>query len=146
VTIDRVAGAVLTLLALFVVWESRRLPLGTLRTPGPAYTPVLLAALLALFGLVLFAFGGRAPRLAEAGWQEWRHVVAIFGVCTFAALALERIGYRLTVAIMLLAILRLVEQKATVVALAFAIVVAQASFFLFGSVLRVPLPRGPFGL
>jgi putative tricarboxylic transport membrane protein len=146
VTIDRVAGAVLTLLGLFVIWESRRLPLGTLRTPGPAYAPLLLATLLALFGFLLFAFGARAPRLAEADWQEWRHVLAIFGVCAFAALALERIGYRLTVVIMLMVILRLVEQKATVVAVAFAIVVSQASFFLFGTVLRVPLPRGPFGL
>jgi putative tricarboxylic transport membrane protein len=146
VTIDRVAGTALTLLGLFVIWESRRLPLGTLRNPGPAYMPILLAALLALFGILLFAFGARASRLAAAGWQEWRQVLAVLAACSFAALALERIGYRLTVAIVLLVLLGLVEQKGTVVTVAFAIALSLASFFLFGTVLRVPLPRGPLGL
>ena len=43
--------------------------------------------------------GGRARRLAELGWSEWRHAVAIFGACAFAAWGLERLGYRLTMAV-----------------------------------------------
>ncbi len=56
-TTDRVAGAVLALLALVVVWESRKLPLGSLSNPGPAYMPVVLATLLLACGVatVLFA-------------------------------------------------------------------------------------------
>ena len=42
-TTDRIGGSALCLLALFVMWESRALPLGTLRHPGPGYFPVLLA-------------------------------------------------------------------------------------------------------
>ena len=34
-TTDRVAGGALALIALVVFWESRKLPLGSLRNPGP---------------------------------------------------------------------------------------------------------------
>jgi hypothetical protein len=37
VTRDRVAGLALLLLALLWAWETRQLPLGTLRDPGPGY-------------------------------------------------------------------------------------------------------------
>ena len=35
-TTDRVAGGALVLVGLVALWESRRLPLGTLHRPGPA--------------------------------------------------------------------------------------------------------------
>jgi len=93
-TTDRVAGGALVLLSLVVLWESRRLPLGSLRNPGPAYMPVVLAVVLLGFGALLVALAGKAPALSSVGWTEWRHAVAIFVVCAFAALALERLGFR----------------------------------------------------
>ena len=45
-TTDRLGGSALCLLAVFVMWESRRLPLGTWHNPGPGYFPVLLAVIL----------------------------------------------------------------------------------------------------
>jgi hypothetical protein len=147
---DRVAGAALVLLGLFVLWESlasaRRLPLGTLRSPGPAYLPVLLALALLLFGALIALAGGRSPRLRETDWSEWRSAVAIFAVCAGAALVLERLGYRLTVTGMLLVLLGIVERRSLVVTVAFALGLAFGSYFLFDTLLRVPLPRGPFGL
>ena len=110
-TTDRVAGAALTLFGLFVIWESRTLPLGTLRNPGPAFLPIALALLVAGFGGVIVALGARAPRLGDVDWQGWRHAVAIFAACGFAALALERIGYRPTVTITLLFLVGVVERR-----------------------------------
>jgi hypothetical protein len=126
--------------------ESRRLPLGSLRNPGPAYVPVVLALVLLGFGALVFLLGGRAPRLAAVGWSEWRHAVAIFVICAFAALALERLGFRLTIALSLAFLLGVVERKRVAVTAAVSIVFAGAAFFLFDTLLRVPLPRGPFGL
>ena len=144
-TTDRVAGAALTLFGLFVIWESRTLPLGTLRNPGPAFLPIALALLLAGFGGVIVALGARAPRLGDVGGQGWRHAVAIFAACGFAALALERIGYRPTVTITLLFLVGVVERRPAPVAIGMALGLALATFFLFSTVLRVPLPRGPLG-
>lgn len=145
-TTDRVAGGALALLALIVLWESRRLPVGSLRNPGPAFTPILLALLLLLFGLLLAALGGRPGALAAVGWTEWRHAVAIFAVCAFAALALERLGYRATTALCLAFLVGGVERKGWLFTATFALALALGSFYLFDTLLRVPLPRGPFGL
>src|SRR5256886_14524381 len=69
-TTDRVAGAALTLLALGVVWESRKLPLGSLSRPGPAYMPVVLAAVLLVFGVGLAAAGGGGGEDAARGLSQ----------------------------------------------------------------------------
>lgn len=149
-TTERIAGVVVVVLGLFVVWESlwsaRRLPLGTLRTPGPAYVPVVLAALLVVFGLAIVALGARAPRIGAVGWTESRHAAGILATCAFAALMLERLGYRLTLAVVLFVLLGVLERKSVLFALVFAGVLAFGSFFLFDRVLRVPLPRSPLGL
>ena len=145
-TTDRVAGGALVLLALVVFWESRRLPLGSLRNPGPAYMPVALAAVLLCFGALLVVLPGKAPKLSTVNWTEWRHAVAIFGVCAFAALALERLGFRTTVALSLAFLLLGVERRGLTFSAVFAIAFAAVAFLLFDTLLRVPLPRGPFGI
>jgi putative tricarboxylic transport membrane protein len=145
-TTDRVAGAALVLVALLVLADSRGLPLGTLRNPGPAFVPVALAAGLLVLGAFIAATGGRAARLGDAGWGDLGHALAIVAVCAFAAWALERLGYRLTITVALLALLGLLERKGPVVTTLVALALAFGSFFLFATLLRTPLPRGPFGL
>jgi hypothetical protein len=146
-TRDRLAGGVLTLLGLVVLVESRRLglPLGSLRTPGPAYMPVVLAVLLIFFGVLLVAMGGRSPRPGDTSWSEWRHAVAILATCAFAALALERLGYRMTMVAVIGFLVGIVERKGIVLTAALALVLALGSFYVFDTLLRVPLPRGPGG-
>jgi putative tricarboxylic transport membrane protein len=145
-TVDRVAGMALVLIGFITLWESRVFPLGSLRRPGPAYMPVVVAALLIVFGVAVFAMGGRARRLAELAWPEWRHALAIFGACGFAAWGLERLGYRLTIALAAAFLLLVVERKGWALGLALTVALAWGSFFVFDTLLRVPLPRGPFGL
>jgi putative tricarboxylic transport membrane protein len=143
-TTDRVAGAALVALGLFVLVESRTLPLGSLHNPGPAYAPVVLAILVLVFGALVLALGAHAPAVRGVGWVEWRHAVAIFVACAFAALALERLGFRITIAVTLFALLRFVERRGWTFSLAFALVFAVALYVLFQTWLRVPLPLGPF--
>lgn len=145
-TVDRVAGLALVLIGLGTMWESRVFPLGSLHRPGPAYMPVVLAALLILFGAAVFAMDARVRRLAEVGWPEWRHALAIFGACAFAAWGLERLGYRLTMAAVMAFLLLVVERKGWTLGLTLTVAMAWGSFFVFDTLLRVPLPRGPFGL
>lgn len=145
-TLDRVSGAALSAFGLAVLWESRALPLGTLRNPGPGYLPVVLALLVVAFGAGIAARGAGAARLDLPGWREWGYVVAILGSCAFAALALERIGYRLTMALVLAFLLGFVERRSLTLTAVLAVGLAAGSFFLFNTLLRVPLPRGPGGL
>ena len=145
-TVDRVAGVALVLIGLATLWESRAFPLGSLHRPGPAYMPVLLAGLLVVFGVAVFAMGARARTLREVGWPEWRHAVAIFAACAFAAWGLDRVGYRITMAVVVGFLLLVLERKGWVLGLGLTIVMAWGSFYVFETLLRVPLPRGPFGL
>ena len=144
-TVDRVAGVALVLIGLATLWESRAFPLGSLHHPGPAYMPMLLAGLLIVFGVAVFLMGTRAQRLRDVGWHEWRHAVAIFGACAFAAWGLERLGYRLTMAAVLVFLILALERKGLVLGLALAVLMSWGSFYLFDTLLKVPLPRGPFG-
>ena len=144
-TTDRVSASVLTLFALLVIWESRLLPLGSFRHPGPAYVPVLLASLLLIFGILLILTAGRAPSLSSLRWTEWRHALAILTACVFAVFAIERMGYRLTMLLVLGFLVKFVERRGWVLSLTFAFSLAFGSFFLFYTLLRVPLPQGPWG-
>src|ERR687888_383537 len=125
-TTDRVAGIGLALFAALILEESwrSRLPLGSLAMPGPAYVPALLAVALLVSGVFIAATGGRAPALAAAGWSEWRHVVAIVAACAFICLALERLGYRLTMALASVFLVGVIERKSPVTTLIFAIALA----------------------
>ena len=145
-TTDRVAGGALVLIGLIAVWESRQFPLGSLHRPGPAYMPTLLALLLIVFGVAVALMGARSQRVSEVGWDEWRHAVGIFAACAFAAWGLNRLGYRLTMACVLVFLLLVLERKGVVVTAVVTAAIAWGSFFLFDTILRVPLPRGPFGL
>jgi putative tricarboxylic transport membrane protein len=144
-TTDRFSGTILLLFALWVMWQSRILPLGNIHQPGAGLIPVLLASVLLICGAMLVLSSSRAPLLASIGWPEWRHAVAILIAATFAALALERLGYRLTMLLVLAFLLKAVEKRGWVVSVTYALGLAFGSFFLFQTILRVPLTLGPLG-
>lgn len=146
VTRDRVAGLALLLLALLWAWETRQLPLGTLRDPGPGYMPMLLAIILGALGLLVALRGARSPSFGSLRWPEAGHASAILLGCAFAAFALERLGFRLTVVVLLVFLLGALERKRPAVVAAVALGLAFGSFFLFSNLLKVPLPRSPWGL
>ncbi len=144
-TIDRLSGAFLVLVGLFVVWERRVLPLGTTRHPGPGYFPLLLAILLILFGVILIVRGKDAPALRSVSWPEAPHTVAILGCCIFITLFMETIGYRLTMVLALGFLFGVMERIKPWLAVTLTAGFSLGSFWLFDSLLRVPLPRGGWG-
>jgi len=144
-TVDRVSGVALIALALGVIWESQKLPLGTFHNPGPGYVPTLLAIVLGGLGIVIVVGGGDSGSFRALGWGEGKHALAILGACAFAALALERIGYRLTTLVILLFLLWAVEGKRPVTVVTLSLALSLGSYYLFHNLLRVQLPRSPWG-
>jgi putative tricarboxylic transport membrane protein len=145
-TTDRVGGGGLALFALGVLWESRTLPVGTWREPGPAAVPVGLALAALALGVALVARAGSAPALDGVGWSEAPRALVVVAALAFLALAFERLGFRVSVFAAVLFLMAAVERRPLPVALVYAAGMSWGSFFLFNSLLRVPLPRGPFGL
>ena len=144
-TIDRVSGAFLTLLGLFVVWERRVLPLGTASRPGPGYFPLFLAILLIVLGAVLILRGKGAKKIRSVCWSEAPHAVAILGCCLFISLFMEAIGYRLTLILTLGFLFGVMERIKLWLTLVLTFGFSLGTFWLFDSLLRVPLPRGGWG-
>ena len=62
------------------------------------------------------------------------------------ALAIERLGYRLTILVALLVLVSVVEKKGWIAGIVFAAGFSFGTHYLFNTLLRVPLPQGPFGL
>jgi hypothetical protein len=144
-TIDRAGGGGLALLALWVLWECRRLPIGSWHEPGPGAFPAALALVALGLGLAIVAVGGRATRLVDVDWRETPRALVIVAAGAFLTLALERLGYRLSVLVALLFLVGAVERRGLVPAVAFAVGMAWGSFYLFNTLLKVPLPVGPLG-
>jgi hypothetical protein len=145
-TIDHVAGVFFTAFSLFVLWESRKIPFGFLAEPGPGVMPTLLASTLLVCSIALILGGRSGKRAAAVQWTEWRHALVILGTCAFMALALERLGYRLTIFIALLTLVSVLERKGWIAGLLFAGCFSAGTYFLFNALLNVPLPLGPLGL
>jgi hypothetical protein len=143
---DRVAGIAFVLIALVVAWQNRAYPLGALHDPGPGYVPLLLAILLGLFGAAIALRGGASPLISSIEWSEGKRGMVVLFACAAATFALEHIGYRLTMVALLAFILGVVERKRALPTTLVAVGFAGVSYFLFADVLKVQLPRGPWGL
>jgi hypothetical protein len=144
-TRDRIGGIALLLFALAVMWEDRAFPLGTVTKPGPGYMPMLLASILAAMAILVICTGGRSPALTSLGWCEWRHATAILGSCAFAALALERLGYRITVFLLVAFLLGVMERRGPLTFGLMAVGLSLATYYVFYDLLKVPLPLSPWG-
>jgi hypothetical protein len=95
---------------------------------------------------VVAARGGGSPPLSMARWGDAPHAAAILAAAALAAIALERIGYRLTILLLLLAYLGILERRRLWVTVAVAVGVSLGTFHLFSDLLKVQLPRGPWGV
>lgn len=142
---DQASGLVLALLALFIGWQNRGYPLGTLQEPGPGYVPLMLAIFLGITGLLIALRGTRAQPLRGMAWPEAPRAVVILVACGIAAYALERLGYRITVFALLVFFLGVIERKKWYAMLAVSAGFTMLSYLLFNTVLKVQLPRGPWG-
>jgi len=142
---DQFSGLMLVALALYVGWENRVYPLGTLQEPGPGYLPLILVIFMGVLGILIALWGGRSAPLASMKWSEATRAVVILIACGVAAFALERIGYRLTVIALLVFLLGVIERKGplpvALVSLGFAFI----SHYVVADLLVVPLPRSPWG-
>lgn len=142
---DQLSGLMLLALALFVGWQNRTYPLGTLQEPGAGYTPLLIAVFLGIGGLLIALNGKGSPPIAEMRWPEARRAVMILAACAVATFALEHLGYRFSIAALLVFFLGVMERKRPRLVAVVAIGFAWLSYYFIGTLLRVPLPVGSWG-
>ncbi len=142
---DQLSGLLLTALAICIWWLNRAFPVGTPADPGPGYVPLLLAITLGVIGLLVAVFGVRSQPLKAMRWPEATRAVVILVACTVASVALENIGYRLTIMGLLVVFIGIVERKPPLQVALVSAGFSLASYYVIGDLLHVPLPVGPWG-
>jgi hypothetical protein len=142
---DQVSGFILVALALYVGWMNRAYPIGTLSEPGPGYVPLLLAIFMGGMGLLVVLSGGKSMPLASMEWTESRRALALLVACGVAAYALERLGYRITMAALLVFFLGVMERRKPMMVAMVGIGFSLVTYYVFAILLRVPLPVSPWG-
>jgi hypothetical protein len=143
---DHIAGAAFVAFGIAVIALSGDLPFGRLSMPGSGFMPTILAALTILFGLVLILRGQESPPLDDLSWADGWHAIRVTLV-TAAAIALYTVlGFVLTMALMMIALLIAAERQKPLHAIGYSAGIVLVTYLSFEYILKTPLPESPFSL
>jgi hypothetical protein len=141
---DHIAGGAFVVASALVLAVSHDLPFGTLASPGAGMLPVLVLALMMLFGLALLLRAADSPPMAEIAWADLPHALRLTVVAACAAAAYDTLGFILTMMLMLFVLVFAIERRGLLASLAFAIPVPLVIYGMFAYLLKSPLERGLF--
>lgn len=142
---DHVAGAAFAAFGLLVIALSGDLPFGDLAMPGAGFMPRLVAILMILCGIALMLRARESAPFATLNWSNARHAALVI-LITGAAIALyERLGFAITMLLMMLGLLVVIERRNFGRAVIFSVFVTAITLGVFVYVLRTPLAEGLFG-
>ncbi len=141
-TVDRALGAGAILLAIPVAAASWGFGVGSPKSPGPGFWPLLIALCMAGLGAALIARPGPARSAADAGPSRWTRFAVCMGTLAFYVLALEPLGYLAATFVLLLVQLRWVEGRSWRGSFLTSALAAAISLIVFRTLLNVPLPQG----
>jgi putative tricarboxylic transport membrane protein len=139
--IDRILGVGAMLLAIPVGIASWGFGVGSPKSPGAGFWPLVIAVVMAGLGLSLLL--RPTPDTAmEATESRWGKFIISLGTLAFYVVALEPLGYLTATAVMLLVQFRWVESRPWRSSALIAILAAGLSLLLFRVLLKVSLPMG----
>ena len=138
------AAATLVLIGGFFAWQAALLDLGQIGLPGPGFFPLALAVLLVVFAAVIAIEGWLSSSKDEP--LEFGHVQVLI---SFAALLVvpflfELVGAYITLGLMSAVLLVFIARVSVLLAIPCSAIGMAACWYLFGELLGVRLPMGPF--
>ena len=139
---DHVTGAVFIALGLAVLAFSGDLPFGSLAVPGAGMMPKLTAGVMIVFAIAVLARAADSPPLAAIDWSDRSHAAAVVLITAGAVVLYRPLGFLITMALLMLALLVVVERRPLLHAVAYSCGVTLFAYWLFGKALKSPLERG----
>jgi putative tricarboxylic transport membrane protein len=138
------AAGTLALIGVIFAWQASLLDLGQIGLPGPGFFPLVLAVLLVVFAVAI----GVAGRLGsfEDEPLEFGHaqVLITFAALLAVPLLFELLGAYITLGLMSAVLLVFIARISLLLAVASSAAGMAACWYLFGELLGVRLPTGPF--
>lgn len=142
---DRIGGLFLIAVAVFLLKVGLQLPFGRLNAPDSGFLPIVLATLLLLIGIAIFAnsFWTPAPEIDFTS-RSWAVPIAAASLLLYAALV-DRIGFLICTFAILFLFMKVYGRLKWHTSLLISTSLVLVTYFGFKE-LGVPLPRGIFGL
>jgi hypothetical protein len=141
---DHVAGGAFVVLGVVVLALSGNLPMGQLSMPGSGFLPKILAVLIILSGLALMLRGHESEPVAETSWSDGRHAATVTIVSAAAIALYTMLGFILSMALMMIALLIFSERRNPLMAIGYSGVIVVLTYVCFEYLLTAPLPGGFF--
>src|SRR5882672_6289452 len=138
------ATGALALIGLIFAWQASRLDLGQIGLPGPGFFPLLLGALLVVFAAAIAIEGRLASSKDEPLEFGHAQVLITFAALLAVPLLFELLGAYITLGLMSAVLLVRIARVSLLLAVVSSAVGMAACWYLFGELLGVRLPIGPF--
>jgi Tripartite tricarboxylate transporter TctB family len=118
------------------------LPFGELTAPGAGMMPKLAAGLMMLFAALVMLSAKDSPELARIDWSDRGHAALVVIITAAAVAAYRPLGFLITMAALVFALLVVVERRNALAAAAYSAGLTLFAYWLFGKALKSPLERG----
>jgi putative tricarboxylic transport membrane protein len=127
------------------LYESSKLPFGTVHTPGQGFFPWWTSAAIVLLALILLvqALTERSTTVKDGAGRIAKVALLLVVLIAYTFL-LDLLGYLLCTFFLVLFMLRAIDPQRWTIALGMAAMTAAGSYILFAIWLSVPLPPGSF--
>jgi hypothetical protein len=114
--------------------------------PHSGLFPFIAGILVSLGGVALLLSKGHAAR--DVQWPDraaWRRILGVLAGLVFMAIAIPYLGFAVSGVVTMLILLRTVEDSRWLSSIVLSLVSVGVVLFLFGYLLELQLPRGPWG-
>ena len=133
-----------------VLWSTLTLPIGTLTKPGPSFLPVFCGTVISILAIIVF-FQSKRERKEVSGESFYAegslmNLFSTIGILIVYAFILERLGFIVTTFVVFLFIFKKVSRTSWFIGMVESLMVTGASYFIFGYLLKTPMPRGWLGI
>ena len=146
---DRIIGLIWFALGCGMAIEAARLGLGEFRLPGIGFMGFVIGVSLGVSGLILTRLASAKRREEEeklwAG-QHWRNVVIPLSALFMYIVFVEVLGFLISTFLLIFLLFKMTAPKRWLAPLASSVIVVFLSYLVFFLWLKVPLPKGYFGL
>lgn len=147
---DRTASLIWLLFAVYICIESLRLPLGSLRDPGPGFLPLVVGVILGVLSVVNFgqarAENSRSPGGSWYSQERWKRLVGVLVALFVYAGVLDLLGFLTSTFLLLIYLFRYgLEPRKWVWAIGGSAMASVSCYVVFDLWLQTQLPKGIFG-
>ena len=146
-TKDHIGGLFFLFVGTWVFSHAIKLPIGRLAQPGPALFPLSLSILLSIMGILIFVSAkGKTKMDWRMDFRKMAKPLTIILLTLAFIIFLGRLGYLVTSLLYLFSLFFFVCRFRIFVAVILSGILAAASWYLFGNLLGIQLPPGPWNL